>query len=378
MFKFKPSYAEPDTKEKLAWLRLSRTQNVGPVTFYRLIEAYGSAQAALDALPEIAKRGGRKKPLNAPSPASAEKEYRALKKLGGDMITAADDAYPLALSALDGAPPVLSILGDVSLLNKSCVGIVGARNASLNGRKFAEKLARDLGEAGQIIVSGLARGIDTAAHKGALKSGTIAVVAGGIDVVYPEENQGLYETIIKDGGLVLAESALGQKPFAKSFPRRNRIVSGISAGVIVVEATIRSGSLITARLAGKQGRDVYAVPGHPFDPRAQGPNKLIRDGATLIRNAQDVMEETLQNFTGSVLREPPAAANTGFSDYSPPDNMPENLHDTIIDHLSFTPIHVDELIRACHVSIPHMQTALLELELAGTYKNERRVTGSAC
>ncbi len=354
--------------EKLNWLRLFRTENVGPITFYRLIENFGSATAALDALPEMAKRGGRKKPLVAPSMSDIEREYAALRKLGGDMVTAGEKAYPLALSAIDDAPPVISVIGNIDLLNQPCVGIVGARNASLNGKKFAQKLARDLGAQEQVIVSGLARGIDTAAHEGALETGTIAVVAGGIDIVYPEENQKLYEQIC-ERGLIIAESPLGQKPFAQSFPKRNRIVSGLSSGIIVVEATKKSGSLITARMAGEQGRDIFAVPGHPLDPRASGPNHLIREGATLIGSAADVME-SITNFIGKPRHmHEPKAPPTNFMQ---PANMntiiPENGHDIVLDQLSFMPVAVDELLRACEMSVPVMQIILLELELAGRIK----------
>ncbi len=360
--------AEPrdlSEQEQLNWLRLIRTDSIGPITFYQLIERFGSASDALKALPELAKRGGRKKPLVAPSERDVAKEYKALQKLGGRLVCAADADYPLALTATDDAPPVLSVIGDVSMLNTSCVAIVGARNASLNGRKMASKLAKDLGAKDQVVVSGLARGIDTAAHQGALESGTIAVVAGGIDVVYPPENQGLYDAI-KEKGLVVAESAMSAKPFAASFPRRNRIVSGLSKGVIVVEANKRSGSLITARMAGEQGRDVFAVPGSPMDPRAAGPNHLIREGATLVRNADDVMEAVM-NFSGNSLREPPAK----LVRFSPPSSSgfheepPEDVQDLILSHLSFTPIYVDELVRACHLTISAVQTCLLELELAG-------------
>lgn len=355
--------------ERLNWLRLIRTDNIGPITFYQLIENFGSAGEALKALPELSKRGGRKKPLNAPPEKSIEQEYRALQKIGGSIITAMDESYPLALSATDDAPPVLSIRGDASLLNKSCIAIVGARNASINGKKFAFKIAADLGAKGQIITSGLARGIDTAAHEGALQTGTIAVVAGGINVVYPEENQKLYDAIAEKG-VIVAESAFGAKPFAAAFPRRNRIVSGISKGIIVVEATQRSGSLITARLAGEQGRDVFAVPGSPLDPRASGPNHLIREGATLIRSADDVLE-ILMNFSGNTLREP---LYTNASFIPPPtlaantDSLPEGLQEKVLSHLSFSSISVDELIRACHVTISALQTTLLELELAGRIK----------
>ena len=287
--------------EKLSWLRLARTENVGPITFYKLVEKYGSADAALDALPELAKRGGRKKPLKASVLSYVEREYEALQKMGGDIVTAMCESYPIALTAIDDAPPVLSYIGDIKLANKNCIGIVGARNASLNGRKFAEKLAADLVNLDQTVVSGLARGIDAAAHKGGIAS-TVAVVAGGIDLIYPEENTTLYKEIC-ERGVVIAESALGAPHKAQLFPKRNRIVSGLSRACVVVEATLRSGSLITARMAGEQGRDVMAVPGHPLDPRAQGPNHLIREGATLIRSADDILE-IIRNFSGNALREP--------------------------------------------------------------------------
>ena len=364
----KDSAAAITQDEKRAWLRLARTENVGPVTFYRLVERYGSAAKALEALPELSKRGGRKKPLSAPPQSQIEDEYAALQNLGGDIVTAGCDQYPLALAAIDDAPPVLSYLGDLSFAQKPCVAMVGARNASLNGRKYAAQLSNKLGKAGQIIVSGLARGIDTSAHKGALETGTIAVVASGIDVIYPEENTGLYEEI-KERGLILAESQLGQQPYAQAFPKRNRIVSGLSSATVVVEATMRSGSLITARMAGEQGRDIYAVPGHPLDPRAQGPNHLIREGATLIRNAEDILEG-LMNFSGNALREVNYTQTGLHTPMANENEIPENAQDLIIDHLSFTPIAVDELVRACHVSIPVLQTILLELELAGRVKRE--------
>ena len=355
--------------EKLQWLRLARAENVGPITFHKLIEAYGSAEKALAALPELSRRGGRKKPLTAPSLESVEKEYEALRKIGGDILTVADEAYPLALAAIDDAPPVISVIGRQDLPQKPCVAMVGARNASLNGRKFAEKLARDLGDHGIIIVSGLARGIDTSAHTGALASGTIAVVAGGIDVVYPEENRALYNEI-KENGLIIAESPLGVAPIAQSFPRRNRIVSGLSKGVMVVEATLRSGSLITARLAGEQGRDVYAAPGHPLDPRAEGTNHLIREGATLIRCASDILE-VLRSFSGTTLREPTWAAPRFTQGFKMDENVPQEAQEIILSNMSLQPVLVDELIRTCNLSIPTAQTILLELELAGRVKRHQ-------
>lgn len=354
--------------EKLNWLRLSRTENVGPITFYRLVERYGSAEKALEALPELSRRGGRKKPLKAPDQSDVEKEYDLLRNMGGDIVTAVCPEYPLALGATDDAPPVLSYIGDIALANKNCVAMVGARNASLNGRKFAQKLANELGRREQIIVSGLARGIDTAAHKGALASGTITIVAGGIDSIYPEENTALFHEITKHG-LALAESPFGVSPQARHFPKRNRIVSGLSRACIVIEATLKSGSLITARMAGEQGRDVMAVPGHPLDPRAQGPNHLIREGATLVRNADDVLE-IIQDFSGHGLREP-LPSSQGFSgEVANDSDVSENAYETVLENLSFTPVTVDELLRSCHMTIPVMQTVLLELELAGRIKRE--------
>ena len=352
--------------EKLNWLRLSRTDNVGPITFYKLIEYYGSATQALDALPELAKKGGRKKPLIAPPLSTVEKEYEALQKLGGNITCVAEKNYPLALAATDDAPPVISYIGDINLVRTPRLALVGARNASLNGRKFAAKLAKELGQSGQTIVSGLARGIDTGAHEGALDTGTIAVVAGGIDIVYPRENQQLYERI-KKCGLIIAESPLGMEPIARHFPKRNRIVSGLSSGVIVVEATIKSGSLITARMAGEQGRDVYAVPGYPLDPRAQGPNKLIQDGAILIQNAQDILQN-LENYSGGHAMRDIAIQNTPELAIVPKnqeDKEVEDIRIALTQHLSQMPVGVDELARACHVSIPALQMALLEMELAG-------------
>lgn len=360
-----PHKTQPDTftlQEKLDWLRLTRTDNVGPITFYRLLETYGSAAGALDALPSLSKRGGKVRPLTAPPIDAVMREYEELQKIGGDIICAGDIDYPIPLAATEDAPPVLTYIGNKRLMRRPSLAIVGARNASIAGKKFTEKLAHDLGAAGQVITSGLARGIDTAAHQGALETGTIAVVAGGIDIIYPPENASLYKRICAEG-LVIAESPLGMEPLARHFPRRNRIVSGLSAGVIVVEATLQSGSLITARLAAEQGRDVYAVPGHPLDPRAEGPNRLLRDGATLVSNAHDILQ-TLATFTAHAFEEKPqfpwiAGAPTEA------DIPPEEARDQILSALSLTPLAVDELVRTCHLTIPVVQTILLELELAG-------------
>jgi DNA processing protein len=351
-----------DEKEKIAWLRLIRTENIGPITFHQLLNNFGTAQNAIKALPTLSRKGGRLKDLKLCTESAAIVEMEALHALGGKMIFAADALYPLALSAIEDAPPVLSILGNAKLLNLPCMGIVGARNASLNGRKFAEKISRELGEAGQMIVSGLARGIDTSAHTGGLQTGTIAAVAGGVDIIYPPENTALYHQI-KSEGCIVAESPLGMEPIARHFPKRNRIISGLSAGVVVVEATLKSGSLITARMAAEQGRDVYAIPGHPFDPRAAGPNKLIQDGATLVQTSADILDN-LTNFTATrpYLNEP---SQTPWMAEDLSEDDTETLRDLILQNMSSAPVTVDELIRNCHVTIPVLQMILLELEIAG-------------
>lgn len=363
--------------EKLAWLRLSRTVSVGPVTFFHLLDRYKTASRALEKLPYLSRHGSRRMVV-IPTPGSVEREYEAVRKRGGDILAACEPDYPLALTPLEDAPPVLTVFGNIALAHRPCVAIVGARNASLNARKMAESLARDLGAAGQIIVSGMARGIDTAAHLGALKTGTIAAVAGGADIVYPEENRQLYETII-ESGLLVAENPLGFHPRPQDFPRRNRIVSGLSAGVVVVEASLRSGSLITARIAGEQGRDVFAVPGFPMDPRAQGANTLIRDGAVLVQSAADVISH-LNAFTGGRAlsespRQPWGAADL-FDPVPPPEDDPQAVEDAgqiLLRHLSFSAVEVDELIRSCQLSVSAAQTALLELELSGRL---RRLPGN--
>jgi DNA processing protein len=371
LFQTKPRNI-PDTVEKLDWLRLIRTENIGPITFYRLLEQYGTATKALEALPEMAKRGGRAKPLYAPSRTEVEKEYNRLQKMGGDIITVVDENYPLALAAIDDAPPVLAVLGDAAYLKRQNIAIVGARNASMNGRKFASKLARDLGAAGQVVTSGFARGIDTAAHEGALATGTIAVMAGGIDVIYPEENKSLYEQI-KEQGIIIAESPLGTAPKPQHFPRRNRIVSGMSSGIIVVEANLKSGSLITARMAGEQGRDVFAVPGHPYDPRASGPNALIRDGAILVRNAQDILDH-INAFKSGFFGEGPQPVPDFIQPIRNPETISEDIRQSIIENLSYSATPVDEIIRTCQLNIGVVQVVLLELELAGRLK---RLLGNA-
>jgi len=377
LFSFARKQLPLDDKERLNWLRLIRTSTIGPVTFYKLLETYGSAGEALVALPDIAAKSGRKKPLFIPDDKIIEKELRALDKLKARYVTAADNDYPLALAAIEDAPPVITVIGDLSIAQKNCVAIVGSRNASHNGRNFAEKIARELGQNDITVASGLARGIDTSAHKGSLKTGTIAVIAGGLDHIYPQENTDLFHDIAKNG-LIIAENPIGTAPRAQDFPRRNRIVSGLCAGTVIVEANMRSGSLITARLAAEQGRDVYAVPGHPLDPRGEGTNKLIRDGAILARCADDIIED-LRNFTAGGLDDSAKrqyhfeTVNTPDTDVvdSTPNETPEKTNDTddiktkLLRGLSFTPSMIDALIQQYGASAADMQIALIELEING-------------
>ncbi|MBX9634177.1 MAG: DNA-processing protein DprA [Magnetospirillum sp.] len=349
--------------ERLDWLRLIRSENVGPRTFLRLLERFGTAAAALAALPELAKRGGRAKPIVICPKGVAEREMEAAEKLGAVALASCEGAYPRMLAAIDDAPPILYVRGNSSLLGKSVVGMVGARNASVNGRNLARRIAADLGRAGMVVASGLARGIDTAAHEGALGSGTVAVVAGGIDVIYPPENERLYNEIAAMGCIV-SEMPPGIQPQASFFPRRNRIVSGLSLGVVVMEASLKSGSLITARMAAEQGREVFAVPGHPMDPRAQGPNDLIRHGATLTESANDVLD-----VLSDLLRRPLAEGRrTGFTAAQPAipsDSELEKARAVLVESLGPSPVTVDLLIRECQLSASVVSLVLLELELAG-------------
>ena len=282
--------------ELLAAVRLIRTEGIGPVTFHRLVQrANGSACEALKILPELAARGGRKKPYIIYDAAKAESEIEEARSKGAHLIPIWDDHYPNQLREIDDAPPLLYVKGDLTILNKSpSVALVGARNASAHAKKFTTNIARELGAKGCVITSGFARGIDTAAHNGALLTGTIAVFAGGLGKPYPQENIRLIDEVCETGAII-SECPWGESPTSRHFPKRNRIVSGLSQAVVVVEASIKSGSLITARMAAEQGRDVFAVPGFPGDPRASGPNSLIRDGAILVSDAQDILNE-LQQF----------------------------------------------------------------------------------
>ncbi|OYD84344.1 DNA-processing protein DprA [Azospirillum brasilense] len=354
--------------ERFDWLRLIRSENVGPITFHRLLERFGSAGAALEALPDLARRGGRTKPLRIAPKADIERELSANDRIGARLLCSCEPDYPEPLAALDDAPPVVSVLGHPHLLTRRAVALVGARNASMNGKKFAERLARELGEAGLLVVSGLARGIDTAAHAGALGSGTAAVVAGGADVVYPPENETLYRDIVQQG-VVIAESAVGTTPQARHFPRRNRLISGLSLGVLVVEAALRSGSLITARMALEQGREVMAVPGSPLDPRCQGTNNLLRQGAALVEGVDDVLR-ALDSLSPPVLRERQGDLFAQSRPAPPSESDLEAARTVILENLGHTPVAIDELVRGCQLSAPVVLTVVLELELAGRVQRQ--------
>ncbi|MBI1216635.1 MAG: DNA-protecting protein DprA [Alphaproteobacteria bacterium] len=358
-------------REKLCWLRLSRTENVGPVTFRRLMERYGSAENALKALPDLAKRGGRAKPLVAQPLDAAEKEIGQIEKFGARLIAACEDDYPAYLTEIDDAPPLVTIMGHSAVFTKPALGVVGARNASLAGRKIAADYAGKTAAAGYVIVSGLARGIDSAAHLASVDTGTVAVVAGGIDVIYPPENKDLYRRICEQGAVV-AESPFSTEPLARHFPRRNRIISGLSLGVLVVEAAMKSGSLITARMALEQNREVFAVPGSPLDPRAAGTNSLIRDGAHMAACAEDIIH-VLRSLRLKPMRDP---ADKGWKNdaglFAPaPAKDPEPaLRNRILESLSPVPVQMDELIRAMNAPIGDVLTVILELELAGRIERQ--------
>ncbi|MDH7973453.1 DNA-processing protein DprA [Sphingomonas sp. AR_OL41] len=341
----------------IARLRLIRTPQIGPVTYAQLIARFGDAARAIEALPELAARGGGRAPVVA-APAVAERELATAARLGARHLFLGDADYPLLLAQLDDAPAVLMVRGDSALMARAVVAMVGARNASAAACRFARQLAAELVREQVTVVSGLARGIDTAAHIGSLDGGTIAVIAGGIDVAYPPENAALQERVACEG-LLIAEQPPGVEPRARHFPHRNRIIAGLALGTVVVEAAPRSGSLITARLAAEAGREVMAVPGSPLDPRAQGCNGLIRDGATLVQNAADILE-TIRPIDARMVRAP------GITfDGPPPEDADDTARRVVIDLLGPVPVAADELIRQSGLSPAIVQTVLLELELAG-------------
>jgi DNA processing protein len=340
-------------------VRLIRTSGIGPIAYRQLLMRFGSAQAALSAIPDLARRGGGKIPALFAKD-KAEREVEAVDKAGARYLALGQGLYPSALAELENAPPLLTAKGNFSLLERPMVAIVGARNASAAACRFARGLAHDLGQEGVTVVSGLARGIDSAAHDGSLEGGTIAVIAGGIDVYYPPENQARQDDIA-ERGLLIAEMPPGTEPRARHFPYRNRIIAGLAAGTVVIEAAPQSGSLITARLAAEAGRDVMAVPGSPLDPRSQGCNQLIRDGATLIQTAADVIQglRTLDGRVASPLR------SFDHQPVPPPANAEPEIRVRIEELLGPSPVPVDEIVRLSGAETGAVQLILLELDLAG-------------
>src|SRR3984885_12878431 len=345
--------------ERLNRLRLIRSDNVGPRTFASLLRHFGSARAALERLPDLARRGGATGPARICSEQEAHTELAASRKLGVHLIAPGEAGYPPRLAVLDDAPPLLGVRGALDMLMRPTIAIVGSRNASGAGLKFAGTLARDLGEAGFVVASGLARGIDQAAHRASLASGTVAVLAGGHDKIYPPEHQDLLAAIVGTNGAAISEMPLGHVPRARDFPRRNRLISGVALGVVVAEAAHRSGSLITARIAAEQGREVFAVPGSPLDPRAAGTNDLIKQGATLTTEASDVINAVEPIMGRPIeLREPDGDERLDI-DPAAGDRA------RIVDLLGPSPVLLDDLIRMAGTSPAIVRTVLLELELAG-------------
>jgi DNA processing protein len=336
---------ELDPAERRARIRLSRSRRIGPVTFHEALAHFGSAEVACRELKVVPR-------------ADVRREQEKLASMGGRFLVFGDGAFPEALAALPDAPPVVSVIGNSSLLDRPLLAVVGARNASAAGRRFAAELTTALGEAGFVIVSGLARGIDAAAHEAALSTGTVAVLAGGIDQIYPPQNEALHKAVA-ERGLLLAESPMGVPPVARSFPRRNRIVSGLAKGVIVIEAAAHSGSLITAHRAAEQGREVFVVPGSPLDPRHAGSNGLIKDGAILVRDANDILSVMgLPHPVCQVVEKArPKSHGMGYA--------------MVLEALGPTPTAVDELVRRCQVSAATVAETLLALELEGRLERHR-------
>ena len=346
-----------------AWLRLIRSENVGPVTFRDLVNHFGSAREALDALPELARRGGARGRIRIASEVEVDRELAAAAAMGARFVALGEPDYPAHLRTIEGPPPLLALKGGPGVCRRHGVAIVGARNASLAGRKMAALMARGLGEAGYVTVSGLARGIDAAAHEASLDTGTVAVFAGGLDRLYPPENEGLAGRIVDSGGALISEMPFGWEPRARDFPRRNRLISGIALGVVVIEAAVRSGSLHTARFAAEQGREVFAVPGSPLDPRAEGTNDLIRQGATLVANAAQVVEGLMPILGRRADR--PALEAAAAEDFDRPLDASDEARRLIVEALGPTPVTIDEILRATGVGAGALQLVLMELTLAG-------------
>ncbi|MBT6094718.1 MAG: DNA-protecting protein DprA [Rhodospirillaceae bacterium] len=366
-------------KERIDQIRLIRSQHVGPVTYHRLMHRFGNAGDALRALPDISRQAGGKAPRLCTEDA-AIREFENHEKAGADLVFHGENGYPPMLAAIEDAPAFISVRGNSALLGKKTIAVVGARNASANAQQLAQSLATDLGHAGLSVVSGLALGIDAAAHRGALASGTVAVLGGGVDVIYPRQNRKLHDAIAEAGALI-SEVRPGEAPTARHFPRRNRIISGMARGVVVVEASLRSGSLITARLAGEQGRDVFAVPGAAHDPRGRGTNQLLRDGAILTETAEDVFNAWSGNWQQASYRPPSVPKSTPpvpaiITDPAPSlvpcapttpsaSALADGARRDIVAALGTTPSSIDDIVRHTGVPSDTAQMVFTELELGG-------------
>ncbi|MBR1777970.1 MAG: DNA-processing protein DprA [Alphaproteobacteria bacterium] len=358
-----------DQEEKINRLRLFRSENVGAVTFRVLLEHFKTAENALNALPERARNGGRNKPLRIYTRDQAEKEFEDIQKAGAEFLFSGEDAYPEILAQMPDAPPVLSVIGNKSLLKKPHIAVVGTRNASANGKNMARHMASELVSAGYSVVSGLALGIDGAAHDGALysaneRASTTAVLGTGINVVYPEQNRRIYNQICEKG-VIISEYVLNTKPQPSNFPQRNRIISGLSLGLVVIEAALRSGSLITANKALEQGKDVFAVPSSPLDPRAAGVNHLIKNGAPLVESAQDIIDH-LNSFIPFTLSETPREPSRLQEQIKRSDQEPTDAdRNELLSLLDEAPVEIDILIRETGLPASVISVLLVELELAG-------------
>ena len=355
-------------QKRIDWLRLSLSENVGPATFRQLVSYFGSAGEALKHIDELAKRGGGQRKIQVATEKQAEAQINRSEKTGAEILISSDADYPFLLKQIKDAPPVLFVLGHKSLLSQNAVAVVGTRNASLNGKNIARFLAAGLIEQNYSVVSGMAKGIDAAAHTGALasgvvnESGTIAVLGTPVDEIYPLENKELYAEI-KERGCLVSELPFGTVLTPQNFPRRNRIISGLSMGVVVIEAQLKSGSLITAKEAANQGREVFAVPGFPMDPRSAGPNALIQDGATLVQSAKDIVD-ALQKERSFHLEENSGAAEYQLDFHSIEGNL-DAVREKVLENLSAEPVEVDALVRATESTMQEVNVVLVELELAG-------------
>jgi DNA processing protein len=351
-------------RQRLSWLRLIRSDNVGPATFRDLINHFGSAETAIEQLPELSRRGGSARAIRVASIDEAERELDAAHKFGAVFIGIGEPDYPPALRRIDGAPPLIAAIGDLALATRTSVGIVGARNASVSGARMAARMARDLGTAGYVTVSGFARGIDVAAHRASMDSGTIAAMAGGLDQPYPPENIELYTEICAGKGLAVSEMPMGWEPRARDFPRRNRLIAGIGLGLVVIEAAQRSGSLITARRAADFGRLVFAVPGSPLDPRAAGTNGLLKDGAILTTESRDVID-ALAPSSRLFPDDEPLFEEPNDDGDEPFVEPQEDDRNRVIEALGPSPAEIDDIIRHTGVAPQTVYLVLIELDLAG-------------